>query len=118
MEPCISVFTFFVVAADSRRPELINAEEGFFGKDSERRLIQAQQKIRELAINIRMKEDLIVELIKTGVRQSSLSVALGSAATQNFTSSAGIFTSAHKLTNMEDGDASGAHRIGSPVQTF
>ncbi|NWZ19075.1 KIF7 protein, partial [Asarcornis scutulata] len=35
-------------------------------KDSEWRLVQAQQKIRELAINIRMKEELITELIKTG----------------------------------------------------
>ncbi|NXQ83227.1 KIF7 protein, partial [Nyctibius grandis] len=35
-------------------------------KDSEWRLAQAQQKIRELAINIRMKEELITELIKTG----------------------------------------------------
>ncbi|XP_060116319.1 kinesin-like protein KIF7 [Heteronotia binoei] len=52
--------------ADSRRPELVNVGEGFSGKDSEWRLVQAQQKIRELAINIRMKEDLIVELIKTG----------------------------------------------------
>uniref|UniRef100_A0A8B9FKF5 Kinesin family member 7 n=1 Tax=Amazona collaria TaxID=241587 RepID=A0A8B9FKF5_9PSIT len=36
------------------------------GKDSEWRLVQAQQKIRELAINIRMKEELITELVKTG----------------------------------------------------
>ncbi|NXC45067.1 KIF7 protein, partial [Penelope pileata] len=35
-------------------------------KDSGWRLAQAQQKIRELAINIRMKEELITELIKTG----------------------------------------------------
>ncbi|KFO76510.1 Kinesin-like KIF7, partial [Cuculus canorus] len=35
-------------------------------KDSKWRLAQAQQKIRELAINIRMKEELITELIKTG----------------------------------------------------
>ncbi|NXG92743.1 KIF7 protein, partial [Stercorarius parasiticus] len=35
-------------------------------RDSEWRLVQAQQKIRELAINIRMKEELITELIKTG----------------------------------------------------
>ncbi|XP_064422088.1 kinesin-like protein kif7 isoform X3 [Latimeria chalumnae] len=35
-------------------------------KDSEWRLVQAQQKIRELAINIRMKEELIKELVKTG----------------------------------------------------
>ncbi|XP_069480414.1 kinesin-like protein KIF7 [Ambystoma mexicanum] len=34
--------------------------------DQEWRLVQAQQKIRELAINIRMKEELISELIKTG----------------------------------------------------
>ncbi|XP_075063877.1 kinesin-like protein KIF7 [Mixophyes fleayi] len=36
------------------------------GKDSKLRLRQAQQKIRELAINIRMKEELIKELVKTG----------------------------------------------------
>ncbi|NWJ03388.1 KIF7 protein, partial [Crypturellus undulatus] len=35
-------------------------------KSSGWRLVQAQQKIRELAINIRMKEELITELIKTG----------------------------------------------------
>ncbi|KAJ1179991.1 hypothetical protein NDU88_005219 [Pleurodeles waltl] len=34
--------------------------------DQEWRLLQAQQKVRELAINIRMKEELIRELIKTG----------------------------------------------------
>ncbi|XP_028563056.2 kinesin-like protein KIF7 [Podarcis muralis] len=51
---------------DCRRPELSSLGEGFSGKDSEWRLLQAHQKIRELAINIRMKEDLIVELIKTG----------------------------------------------------
>ncbi|XP_061451905.1 kinesin-like protein KIF7 isoform X2 [Rhineura floridana] len=51
---------------ECRRPELSNCGEDFSGKDSEWRLLQAHQKIRELAINIRMKEDLIVELIKTG----------------------------------------------------
>ncbi|KAG8516328.1 Kinesin-like protein KIF7 [Galemys pyrenaicus] len=35
---------------------------------SEWRLAQAQQKIRELAINIRMKEELIGELVRTGER--------------------------------------------------
>ncbi|XP_048418932.2 kinesin-like protein kif7 [Stegostoma tigrinum] len=35
-------------------------------KNSEWRLTQAQHKMRELAINIRMKEELIKELIKTG----------------------------------------------------
>ncbi|MGH0179781.1 UNVERIFIED_CONTAM: hypothetical protein FKN15_002219 [Acipenser sinensis] len=35
-------------------------------QDSDWGLLQAQQKIRELAINIRMKEELIKELIKTG----------------------------------------------------
>ncbi|XP_043533223.1 kinesin-like protein kif7 [Chiloscyllium plagiosum] len=34
--------------------------------NSEWRLVQAQHKMRELAINIRMKEELIKELIKTG----------------------------------------------------
>ncbi|XP_065150292.1 kinesin-like protein kif7 [Paramisgurnus dabryanus] len=39
-----------------------------FGGDlySERGLLQAQQKIRELSITIRMKEELIKELVKTG----------------------------------------------------
>ncbi|XP_073160236.1 kinesin-like protein KIF7 isoform X1 [Lepidochelys kempii] len=48
------------------RREQAGPREGLSGKDSERRLMQAQQKIRELAINIRMKEELIAELIKTG----------------------------------------------------
>ncbi|XP_048337906.1 kinesin-like protein KIF7 isoform X1 [Sphaerodactylus townsendi] len=54
------------VAVDGRKPEPVNVGEGCSGKGSEWRLVQAQQKIRELAINIRMKEDLITELIKTG----------------------------------------------------
>ncbi|XP_035274762.1 kinesin-like protein kif7 isoform X2 [Anguilla anguilla] len=36
------------------------------GGPGERGLLQAQQKIRELSINIRMKEELIKELVKTG----------------------------------------------------
>ncbi|KAM6426086.1 kinesin-like protein KIF7 isoform 1-T1 [Liasis olivaceus] len=51
---------------DDRQQELDSSAGSFPGKDSEWRLLQAHQKIRELAINIRMKEDLIVELIKTG----------------------------------------------------
>ncbi|XP_068552501.1 kinesin-like protein KIF7 [Anas acuta] len=46
--------------------EACRRREHLPGKDSEWRLVQAQQKIRELAINIRMKEELITELIKTG----------------------------------------------------
>ncbi|XP_065590055.1 kinesin-like protein KIF7 [Cyrtonyx montezumae] len=46
--------------------EVCRRQERPTGKDSEWRLVQAQQKIRELAINIRMKEELITELIKTG----------------------------------------------------
>lgn len=49
-----------------RRELLLGPWECLPGKDSEWRLVQAQQKIRELAINIRMKEELITELIKTG----------------------------------------------------
>nr|XP_009942114.1 PREDICTED: kinesin-like protein KIF7 [Opisthocomus hoazin] len=49
-----------------RRETLLSPWERLPGKDSEWRLVQAQQKIRELAINIRMKEELIMELIKTG----------------------------------------------------
>ncbi|KAF6077905.1 kinesin family member 7 [Phyllostomus discolor] len=39
---------------------------------SEWRLAQAQQKIRELAINIRMKEELISELVRTGKAAQAL----------------------------------------------
>ncbi|XP_030432676.1 kinesin-like protein KIF7 isoform X1 [Gopherus evgoodei] len=49
-----------------RRRELAGPREDLSGKDSERRLVQAQQKIRELAINIRMKEEFIAELLQTG----------------------------------------------------
>ncbi|XP_041574271.1 kinesin-like protein KIF7 isoform X1 [Taeniopygia guttata] len=49
-----------------KRESLLGSWERLPGKDSEWRLVQAQQKIRELAINIRMKEELITELIKTG----------------------------------------------------
>ncbi|XP_064525057.1 kinesin-like protein KIF7 isoform X3 [Pseudopipra pipra] len=49
-----------------KREPLVSYWERLSGKDSEWRLVQAQQKIRELAINIRMKEELITELIKTG----------------------------------------------------
>lgn len=34
---------------------------------SELGLLQAQQKIRELSVTIRMKEELIKELVKTGI---------------------------------------------------
>ncbi|XP_074457216.1 kinesin-like protein KIF7 isoform X1 [Larus michahellis] len=49
-----------------KQEPLLGPREHLPGKDSEWRLVQAQQKIRELAINIRMKEELITELIKTG----------------------------------------------------
>ncbi|XP_058012072.1 kinesin-like protein KIF7 isoform X2 [Ahaetulla prasina] len=54
------------LSKDGRQQELSSPAGSFPGKDSEWQLLQAHQKIRELAINIRMKEDLIVELIKTG----------------------------------------------------
>uniref|UniRef100_U3K7I2 Kinesin family member 7 n=1 Tax=Ficedula albicollis TaxID=59894 RepID=U3K7I2_FICAL len=49
-----------------KQESVLGSWERLAGKDSEWRLVQAQQKIRELAINIRMKEELITELIKTG----------------------------------------------------
>ncbi|XP_025065467.1 kinesin-like protein KIF7 isoform X4 [Alligator sinensis] len=49
-----------------RRTEPSGPWGGLSTKDSEWRLVRAQQKIRDLAINIRMKEELITELIKTG----------------------------------------------------
>ncbi len=44
--------------------ESVRGFEGEFC--SERGLLQAQQKIRELSITIRMKEELVKELVKTG----------------------------------------------------
>ena len=41
------------------------SQRGFEGV-SELGLLQAQQKIRELSVTIRMKEELIKELVKTG----------------------------------------------------
>ncbi|XP_053320393.1 kinesin-like protein KIF7 [Spea bombifrons] len=56
-----------VNASHSRKREHpVPRESHTPGKDSKWRLRQAQQKIRELAINIRMKEELIKELVKTG----------------------------------------------------
>ncbi|KAL2300779.1 hypothetical protein Nmel_013669 [Mimus melanotis] len=56
----------FKLKVCGKRESLLGSWERLAGKDSEWRLVQAQQKIRELAINIRMKEELITELIKTG----------------------------------------------------
>ncbi|NXA51581.1 KIF27 protein, partial [Nothocercus julius] len=42
-------------------------------KDSELRLTEAKQKMRELALNIKMKEELIKELVKTGKDAQSVS---------------------------------------------
>ncbi|NXU55481.1 KIF27 protein, partial [Turnix velox] len=42
-------------------------------KNSELRLIEAKQKMRELALTIRMKEDLIKELVRTGKDAQSVS---------------------------------------------
>lgn len=56
----------YVAEVCRRRELLLSSQERLPRKDSQWRLVQAQQKIRELAINIRMKEELITELIKTG----------------------------------------------------
>ncbi|XP_031755085.1 kinesin-like protein KIF7 isoform X2 [Xenopus tropicalis] len=50
----------------SQSAQNVPRESQILGNDSKWRLRQAQQKIRELAINIRMKEELIKELVKTG----------------------------------------------------
>ncbi|XP_072474317.1 kinesin-like protein KIF7 isoform X4 [Notamacropus eugenii] len=55
-----------VARAAGERKESASCGHGPSAKASEWRLAQAQQKIRELAINIRMKEELIGELIRTG----------------------------------------------------
>lgn len=49
-----------------KREHCVSRETPSPGIDSKWGLRQAQQKIRELAINIRMKEELIKELVKTG----------------------------------------------------
>lgn len=49
--------------------------KGFEGV-SEWGLLQAQQKIRELSVTIRMKEELIKELVKTGSHLDPGSVPL------------------------------------------
>ncbi|XP_063781863.1 kinesin-like protein KIF7 [Pseudophryne corroboree] len=55
-----------IVSLCKKREHCVPRESVSPGKDSKFRLRQAQQKIRELAINIRMKEELIKELVKTG----------------------------------------------------
>ncbi|NXP83429.1 KIF27 protein, partial [Ramphastos sulfuratus] len=42
-------------------------------KNSELRLIEAKQKMREVALNIKMKEELIKELVRTGKDAQSVS---------------------------------------------
>ncbi|NXV37666.1 KIF27 protein, partial [Rissa tridactyla] len=42
-------------------------------KNSELRLVEAEQKMRELALNIKMKEELIKELVRTGKDAQSVS---------------------------------------------
>lgn len=43
---------------------------------SELGLLQAQQKIRELSVTIRMKEELIKELVKTGSSFDLIAISL------------------------------------------
>uniref|UniRef100_A0AAZ3S4G3 Kinesin motor domain-containing protein n=1 Tax=Oncorhynchus tshawytscha TaxID=74940 RepID=A0AAZ3S4G3_ONCTS len=50
----------------TRRPSNSSVGESSVGLGSEWGLLQAQQKIRELSVTIRMKEELIRELVKTG----------------------------------------------------
>uniref|UniRef100_A0A8C7CXQ3 Kinesin family member 7 n=1 Tax=Oncorhynchus kisutch TaxID=8019 RepID=A0A8C7CXQ3_ONCKI len=50
----------------TRRPSNSSVGDSSVGLGSEWGLLQAQQKIRELSVTIRMKEELIRELVKTG----------------------------------------------------
>lgn len=52
----------YLYEANSSSGESLRGFEGV----SEWGLLQAQQKIRELSVTIRMKEELIKELVKTG----------------------------------------------------
>ncbi|XP_048225302.1 kinesin-like protein KIF7 isoform X3 [Perognathus longimembris pacificus] len=54
------------------RQAVVRAQQAPAASASEWRLAQAQQKIRELAINIRMKEELIGELVRTGKAAQAL----------------------------------------------
>uniref|UniRef100_A0A3Q3IDQ1 Kinesin motor domain-containing protein n=1 Tax=Monopterus albus TaxID=43700 RepID=A0A3Q3IDQ1_MONAL len=58
---CIHIFTRCFIIPTSLQESFKN-----FEGISERGLLQAQQKIRELSVTIRMKEELIKELVKTG----------------------------------------------------
>ncbi|XP_037365893.1 LOW QUALITY PROTEIN: kinesin-like protein KIF7 [Talpa occidentalis] len=53
-------------------PRAVRGSQAPVATASEWRLAQAQQKIRELAINIRMKEELIGELVRTGKAAQAL----------------------------------------------
>ncbi|XP_029808156.1 kinesin-like protein KIF7 [Suricata suricatta] len=53
-------------------PRVVGGSKAPAATASEWRLAQAQQKIRELAINIRMKEELIAELVRTGKAAQAL----------------------------------------------
>ncbi|XP_007479404.2 kinesin-like protein KIF7 isoform X1 [Monodelphis domestica] len=55
-----------ITRATGRKKEPSGCGQSLSVRASEWRLAQAQQKIRELAINIRMKEELIGELVRTG----------------------------------------------------
>lgn len=57
--------SLYVVAVGSGKAP-VQTRQAPAAMASEWRLAQAQQKIRELAINIRMKEELIGELVRTG----------------------------------------------------
>uniref|UniRef100_A0A5S6NU99 Torsin-4A n=1 Tax=Xenopus tropicalis TaxID=8364 RepID=A0A5S6NU99_XENTR len=62
----------FMLQALSQSAQNVPRESQILGNDSKWRLRQAQQKIRELAINIRMKEELIKELVKTGKESQAM----------------------------------------------
>lgn len=60
-------FLCYLSAANSSTGEMsLRGSLKSFEGISELGLLQAQQKIRELSVTIRMKEELIKELVKTG----------------------------------------------------
>lgn len=67
MPPCWFHMCVLKSAANSSSGEmsLVGSLKSLEGS-SELGLLQAQQKIRELSVTIRMKEELIKELVKTG----------------------------------------------------
>lgn len=63
LSPCCFVFFQGEEIDSLQRSHVFNMQKL---KNSELRLTEAERKMRELALNIKMKEELIKELVRTG----------------------------------------------------